>query len=76
MAPIAGLFLATFGVVLIAGGLVPRFRKGSIWAGFGLGVVAATLFGGRLLLPPPPSTVELGALALAVAAEVVAFAFP
>lgn len=73
MAPIAGLFLAAVGATLIAGGLVPGFRERSTWAGFALGVVCVSLFGGRLLAPPPPTAFQLGALALAVAGQAVAF---
>ena len=74
MAPIGGVFLAAVGATLIVGGFIPRFRQRSIWIGFAMGVIFVTIFEGRLLLPPPPTGVQLGALALAVAVEVAAFA--
>jgi len=73
MAPIGGLFLATVGATLILGGLLPRMRGRSIWIGFALGVMAVALFGGRLLVPPPPTLIQLASLALAIAVEVAAF---
>lgn len=38
-----------------------------------LGVMSVALFGGRLLVPPPPTLIQLASLAVAVAAEVAAF---
>lgn len=73
MAPLAGLFLASVGATLIAGGMVPGFRQRSIWAGLALGVAAVSLLGGRLLAPPPPTAFQLGALTLALTAEAAAF---
>ncbi len=76
MAPYGGLFVASVGLCVVIGALLPKYRMILVWAGFALGSLAITL--AAPALPhgkTPPSTFQIGSFILAIALEIAAFRY-
>jgi hypothetical protein len=73
LAPLGGLYIASVGVCLVGGALVPRLRTMSVWLGLGLGIVMVSVFAGRLAPAAAPTMLQLGALVAAIVVEFAAF---
>jgi hypothetical protein len=73
MAPMGGLFVATIGIFILLGAFAPRIRLTLTYVGFAVGTIALVL-GGRLAVGlPRPTSMQVGALVLAIALEIIAF---
>ena len=76
MTPYAGVFLATVGVCVIAGAVLPNYRVNLVWIGFALGAILFVAFGGILSRGlHPPSLLQVSFLALAIVLEIAGFRY-
>jgi drug/metabolite transporter (DMT)-like permease len=76
MTPYAGVFIATVGVCVIAGALMPNHRSHLVWIGFALGAMLFVAFGQILSNGlHTPSLFQVSFLALAIVLEIAAFRY-
>jgi hypothetical protein len=74
MTPYAGVFIATLGVCVIAGALIPNHRAHLVWIGFALGGMLLGAFGHILSTGlHTPSLLQVSFLAVAIALEIAGF---
>jgi len=73
MAPLGGLFVAFMGFFVLAGSFSRKARMTLTYIGFGAGTLALIL-GARLAAGlPGPTSIQIGALVLAIVLEITAF---
>jgi len=75
MTPYAGVFIATVGVCLIAGAVLPNYRDNLVWIGFVLGTILLVAFGGLSSGLHSPSFLQVSFFALAIVLEIVGFRY-
>ena len=76
MTPYAGVFIATVGLCVIAGAVLPNYRDNLVWIGFALGTIFCIAFGGILGSGlHPPSFLQVSFLALAIVLEIAGFRY-
>ena len=77
MTPYAGVFIATVGVCVIAGSVLPKYRALLVWIGFMLGTILLVVFGQILStgLHTPPSLLQATFLGLAIVLEIAGFRY-
>jgi len=74
MTPYAGVFIATVGVCVIAGAVMPNHRDHLVWIGFALGAMLLVAFGHILSMGlHTPSLLQVTFLALAIVLEIAGF---
>src|SRR5215831_16248230 len=74
MTPYAGVFIATVGVCVIAGAVLPNHRAHLVWIGFALGAMLLVAFGQILSTGlHTPSFLQVSFLALAIVLEIAGF---
>jgi len=76
MTPYAGVFIATVGVCVIAGVVLPKHRGRLVWIGFALGAMLFVLFG-RILSTGlhAPGFLQVSFLVLAIVLEIAGFRY-
>ena len=76
MTPYAGVFIATVGVCMIAGALMPKYRGHLVWTGFALGAILFVAFGKILSTGlHAPTLLQVSSLALAIVLEIAGFRY-
>ncbi|HKA22021.1 MAG TPA: DUF6609 family protein [Blastocatellia bacterium] len=76
MTPYAGVFVATVGVCVIAGAVLPNHRASLVWIGFALGAMLLVAFGQIFSTGlHPPSFLQVSFLALAIVLEIAGFRY-
>ena len=73
LVPLGGLFLAIVGLAVLFGAALPRYRQLALWVGLAIGAAATVTTGLRTTVMPAPTSIQLGSLIFAVAAEIAAF---
>jgi hypothetical protein len=73
LVPLAGIFLTIVGLSIIAGSFLPRLRKRAVPAGLILGAIATIVAGMKTVIVDPPTSLQLGSLAVAISVEIGAF---
>jgi len=67
MTPYAGVFIATVGVCVIAGAVLPNHRSHLVWIGFALGAMLFVAFGQILSTGlHAPSFLQVSFMAMAI----------
>jgi hypothetical protein len=76
MTPYPGVFIATVGVCVMAGAVLPNYRAYLVWIGFALGAMLFVGFGQILSTGlHAPSLLQVSFLALAIALEIAGFRY-
>jgi hypothetical protein len=76
MTPYAGVFIATVGVSVIAGAVMPNHRAHLVWIGFVLGAMLFVAFGQILSTGlHTPTRLQVSFLALAIVLEIAGFRY-
>ena len=76
MTPYGGVFIATVGVCVIAGAILPNYRANLVWIGFALGTILLVAFGGILSSGlHSPSLLQVSFFALAIVLEIAGFRY-
>jgi hypothetical protein len=76
MTPYAGVFIATVGVCVIAGAVLPKHRGNLVWIGFALGSMLLVLFGRTLSTGlHAPGFCQVSFVVLAIVLEIAGFRY-